>query len=125
MSFWQLGQVIESPPQSSSLSLSYPKYVNSPRKVSRIGSLNPLGSILQELLHRRGDMTRLRENHVLELRLIGAERIHGGHALHGGVQFFEQLIGDARCDFRPVAPAQHVFISHDDAVRLSNRGGNG
>jgi len=63
-------------------------------------------------------MARLREDHILELRLIRAKRIHGGDALYGGVQLFEEFVRDARSDFRAVAPAQHVFIGHDEPVRL-------
>src|SRR6267154_2574387 len=70
-------------------------------------------------------MLGLRQNNIFELRLVGAESVHGGHALHGGVELFEKFVGDARSDFGAETPAQHVFVGHDYAVILAHGGGDG
>src|SRR5438445_191958 len=41
-------------------------------------------------------MARLRDDHVLELRLIRAKRIHAGDALYSGVRLFEDFVGRAQ-----------------------------
>ena len=49
-------------------------------------------------------------------RLVRHEGIRRGHAANRRVEIFEELIGDTRGDLRAIAPAQHVFVSHDHAV---------
>src|SRR6266850_5960539 len=70
-------------------------------------------------------MLGLRQNNIFELRLVGAEGVHGRHALHGSVQLFKKFVGNARGDFGAETPAQHVFIGNDDAVILAHGGGDG
>ena len=57
--------------------------------------------------------------------MVATEGVGGGNALYGGVEFFEQFFSDAGGDLSTVAPTQHVFVSDDYAVRLSNGCGNG
>ena len=71
------------------------------------------------------DVACLREDHVFQFRLVGAESVHGSDALYGGVEFFEEFVGDAGGDFGAVAPAQHIFVGHDDAMRFADRCGDG
>src|SRR5258707_10785578 len=70
-------------------------------------------------------MLGLRKDNIFELWLVGAESVHGGDALDGGVQFVEKFVGDARGDFGAETPAQHVFVSDDDAMILAHGGGDG
>src|SRR6267378_1185263 len=70
-------------------------------------------------------MLGLRQNNIFELRLVGAEGVHGGHALDRGVELFEKFVGYARCDFGAETPAQHIFIGHDYAMILAHGGGDG
>src|SRR5260370_36842564 len=84
-----------------------------------------LASVVQKLAHRRKNMLGLRTDNIFELWLVGAESVHGGDALDGGVQFVEKFVGDARSDFGAETPAQHVFVSDDDAMILAHGGGDG
>src|SRR2546427_8848978 len=56
--------------------------------------------------------------------MVHVEGIHGPPALDGRIQLVDQLVGNARGDFPAVAPAPHIFVRDDHAVRLSNRRGN-
>src|ERR1700686_2665439 len=125
MSFWQFTQVIGSPPQSDFPGVPTYKYANAPEKVSSPESLKPIGSVLQKLLHGRRNVARLGKDHILQLGLVRAERIHGRDAPDRGIQLLEKFVRNARRDLRAIAPAQHVFVSHDDPVRLSNGRRNG
>src|SRR5260370_26656331 len=84
-----------------------------------------LASVVQKPAHRRKNMLGLRKDNIFELWLVGAESVHGGDALDGGVQFVEKFVGDAGGDFGPETPAQHVFVSDDDALILAHGGGDG
>src|SRR6266403_3625011 len=84
-----------------------------------------LVSVVQKLAHRRKNMLRLRQDNIFELGLVGAEGVHGGHALDRGVEFFEKFIGNAGGDFGAETPAQHIFIGHDYAVILAHGGSDG
>src|SRR5882762_4728104 len=129
MSFWQFTQVIESPPQSDFPGVPTYQYANAPEKVSTPKSLKPslkpIVSVLQKLLHGRCNVARLGKDHILELRLVRAEGIHCRNAPDRGVQLLEEFVRNTRRDLRAVPPAQHVFVSHKDSVRLSNGGRNG
>ena len=80
-------------------------YVDGVEKVSSRNSLKPMRSILQKLFHRRRDVAGLRQDYILELRLVRAEGVHGGNAPDRGVQLLEEFVGDARRDFSAIAPA--------------------
>src|SRR5258708_23417 len=125
MSFRQFTQVIGSPPQDNLIWRPYHKYANAPEIVSSRNSLKPAGSILQKLLDRCRNVARLGKDYVFKLRLIRAKSIHGRHTPHRGVKLLEEFVPNARRDLRAIAPAQHVFISHDDPVRLPNSRRNG
>src|SRR5216683_359977 len=84
-----------------------------------------LASVVQKLAHRRKNMLGLRKDNIFELGLVGAEGVHGSDAFDGGVELIEKLVGDARGDFRAKTPAQHVFISDDDAMIFAHGGGDG
>src|SRR5260370_16631096 len=81
--------------------------------------------VVQKLAHRRKNMLGLRKDNIFELWLVGAESVHGGDALDGGVQFVEKFVGDARGDFGAETPAQHVFVSDDDPMILPPGGDDG
>src|ERR1035438_1896145 len=51
---------------------------------------------------------RLRQDGILEDRLICHEGIQRADALDRGVKFIEKLVGDARSDFGAVSPTEHV-----------------
>src|SRR5437899_4777611 len=51
-----------------------------PKKFPRGNSLNPNASILQKLLYGRQNVACLRQDDVLQLRLVRAEGIHRGNA---------------------------------------------
>jgi hypothetical protein len=55
--------------------------------------------VFQELLNGGGEMFGLRKDYVFELGVIGAEGVHGGHALHWGIQLVEEFFGNAGGDF--------------------------
>ncbi len=101
------------------------KYVNAPKKVSWRNSLEPTGSILQKLFHGCRDVARLGKDDVLQFGLVRAEGIHGRNALDRRIQLLEKFVRDTRRDLCAIAPAQHVFVSHDHPVRLSNGRRNG
>src|SRR5258708_30085320 len=102
MCFWQFTQVIGSPPQSDFPGVPTYKYANAPEKVSSRNTLRPIGLILQKLLHRRRNVARLGKDHILELRLIRAEGIHGRNTPHRGVEFLEEFVRNARRDLRAI-----------------------
>src|SRR5258707_1057750 len=104
MSFWQLTQVIGSPPQSDFPSVPTHKYANAPEKVSSPESLIPRISIPHSLLPRRRNVARLGQAHVLQLGLVGAEGIHGRNAPDRRIQLLEEFVGDARRDLRAYQP---------------------
>src|ERR1700689_4154153 len=62
--------------------------------------------ILRKLRHCPVQILRLWQNLVLQDRLIGDEGVLRGYALHRSIQLVEQLVGDARRDLGPIAPAQ-------------------
>src|SRR5580704_10151014 len=81
-------------------------------------SVNP--SVVEDVFDGGDDSFGLGEDDVFELRLVGAEGVHGGDALNRGVEFGEQLFADAGGDFGAVAEAAHVFVGNDDAVILAD-----
>ena len=61
-------------------------------------------------------MARLWKDHVLELRLVGAKRIHGRHAPDRSVQLVEQLVREARRTSEQIiedAERQAALIRHE------------
>src|SRR5712664_2384811 len=81
--------------------------------------------VFEELFDGRDDVLGLRKDNIFELRLVGAEGVHGGDAFDRRIELLEKLVGDARGDFRAETPAQHVFVGHDDAMILAYGGGDG
>src|SRR5260221_14266643 len=74
--------------------------------------------VLEKSVYRRGDVVGLRKDGVFEFRVITAEGVSGGNALYLRGEVFEQFLSNAGGDFRPVAPAQPVFVRNDDAKRF-------
>jgi len=56
----------------------------------------------QKLLHGRCNVARLGKDHILQLRLIRAEGIHGRYAPDRGVQLLEEFVRNARGDLRSI-----------------------
>src|SRR5215470_1847346 len=83
------------------------------------------GLVGDQLLDRRSDVVGLRQDDIFQLGLVGAEGIHGSDTLDRRVELVEEFIGDARGDFSAVAPAEHIFVSDDDAMGLAHCGGDG
>ena len=67
----------------------------------------------------------LGQDGVFQHRLVGDEGVHGADAADRRVEIVEELIGDAGGDLCAVAPAEHVFVGHDDAAGLADRRGDG
>src|SRR2546429_10019002 len=80
MSFWQLTQVIGSPPQSYFLGFPISNYANGVEKVSSRSSVKPNGSVLQKLLYGCRNVARLRQDHLFQPPLGRAERIQNPDA---------------------------------------------
>src|ERR1700722_6266242 len=81
-------------------------------------------SVVEDVFDGGDDGFGLGEDDVFELGLVGAERVHGGDALYGGVELVEKLFADAGGDFGAVAEAAHVFEGNDDArIFAEGRGG--
>ncbi len=78
-------------------------------------------SIRREIANCPDNIRRLRQDRVLERRVIRAERVRRGHAPHRSVQLAEKFVRNARCDFRAVAPRAHILVRDDHAVRLASR----
>src|SRR6266478_2381578 len=119
---------MDSPPQSGFSLTSVQSYEWGRQKVSCANFLfgaEALASVVQKLADRRKNMLGLRKDNIFELWLIGAEGVHGGAALDGGVELVEKLVGDAGGDFRAETPAQHVFICHEDTMIFAHGGGDG
>src|SRR6266436_219579 len=119
---------MDSPPQSGFSLTSVQSYEWGRQKVSCANFLfgaEALASGVQKLADRRKNMLGLRKDNIFELWLIGAEGVHGGDALDGGVELVEKLVGDAGGDFRAETPAQHVFICHEDTMIFAHGGGDG
>src|SRR5215467_2778787 len=81
-------------------------------------------SVFEQLLDPCYHRIRLRQNHILELGLVGAERIDGRDSLYRRIQLIEQLVADASRELSSVTPTQHVFIGYDHAMRLAHRRAN-
>src|SRR6266446_2918368 len=107
MSFWQLTQVIGSPPQSDLFGVPT-EYLRKWGRKSflRGNSLKPIGSIFQKLLHGRRNVARLWQDYVLEFRLVRAEGIHRRNSPDWGFQILKEFIRNARRDFRAISPAR-------------------
>src|SRR5580698_5380605 len=60
---------------------------------------------LCQFFHRPKQIARLRQNGVLQNRLIGDEGVSRGNSLYRRIQMMEQLVGNAGCDFGAVSPA--------------------
>src|ERR1700689_1236136 len=60
---------------------------------------------LRQLLHCPEQVARLRQNRILENRLISDERVSRCHALHRSIEMMKELVGDSRGDLRAVSPA--------------------
>src|SRR5260221_5935903 len=74
--------------------------------------------VLEKTVYRRGDIVGLRKDGVFEFRVITAEGVSSCKALYLRGEVFEQFLSNAGGDFRPVAPAQPVFVRNDDAKRF-------
>src|SRR5580704_16160378 len=86
-------------------------------------SVNP--SIVEDVFDGGDDSFGLGEDDVFELRLVGAEGVHGGDALDWGVELGEELFADAGCDFGAVAEAAHVFVGDNDTMIFAHGRGDG
>ena len=101
------------------------EYAQMSGKVSYAASQMDGGLVLEYLFNGGSNVAGLRQNLVFELGLVGAESVLGGDAAHRRVEFVEKFVGDARGDFRAVAPGTHVFVGDDDAVGLAHARGDG
>src|SRR5258708_39809632 len=81
-------------------------------------------SIGQQFLDSSAQIARLRKNFIFKIWMIGTEGVHRRNAPHWGVQLIEELVGDARSDFSPVSPGEHVLICDDHAIGLAHSGGD-
>ena len=71
--------------------------------------------------HLRHQIFHLRQNLVLELRIVADPGIQRADAAHRRVQTLEQLIRDASRDFRAVAPRQAVLVRDHHAAGFLDR----
>src|SRR5256884_9988093 len=113
MSFWQLTQVIGSPPQSYFLGFPISNYANGVEKVSSRSSVKPNGSVLQKLLYGCRNVARLRQDHVFELRLGRAERIHSRDALDWRVWVFKKVVPDPPGGLPALSPPQKYPLNYN------------
>src|SRR5579872_1781827 len=88
-----------------------------------------LSDWLKGLLHLPADQTfrfardaiHLRENLLLELRMIGDPGILRRDTPHGSVEMLEQLTRDAGRNFGAVTPGKRVLVSDQRAAGLLYR----
>src|SRR2546430_3578527 len=106
MSFWQLTQVIGSPPQSYFLGFPISNYANGVEKVSSRSSVKPNGSVLQKLLYGCRNVARLRQDHVFQLPLVRAETIHSRDAPDLRGQPLQKFRRQPPRDLPPQSPTQ-------------------
>ena len=81
-------------------------------------------SIRPQLHNRLEDRLRLRQDRILQNRLIRHKRVHRANPPHRRVERIEQLLANPRGDLRAVAPTEHIFVRYDHAARLPHRLGN-
>src|SRR5215475_10935575 len=123
MFFWQLEQIMEGTSRKKeSLNSFYSKIREREVKSFRYPAWE---LVLEDLLHRRRQILHLRQDHILELWLVRAKRIHRRDALHWRIEFMEQFTGNARRDLGAKTPAEHVFVRNDYAVVFADRRGDG
>src|ERR1700722_15671562 len=89
-----------------------------------LGQQSDDGLIVEDVFDGGDDGFGLGEDDVFELGLVGAEGVHGGDALYGGVELVEKLFADAGGDFGAVAEAAHVFVGNDDAMIFADGRGD-
>src|SRR5207302_1456493 len=82
-----------------------------------------LSLISGQLQHRAIQIFWLRQDDVLQHRLIRHEYVFRSDAAHRRIQIIEQFAGNARGNLRAVAPAEHVFVHHNHTVSLAHRRG--
>ncbi len=79
-----------------------------------------LALVLGQLFHRTEQVVRLRQDGILENRLVGHECVGRSYAADRRIEMIEELIGNASRDLRAVAPTQRVFVGHEGTVRSSH-----
>ena len=72
--------------------------------------------IFRQFLHGPKKVRGLRQDGVFQHRVVGDEDVRGGHTAYGGIEMFEELVGDAGGDFGAVSPAQGVFVGDQCAA---------
>src|SRR5437763_10031599 len=78
-------------------------------------------SIRQQFFHLHSQVLRLWKNSRFEPRVVPDPGVHGAHAPDRRIQAGEELVGDARRDFRAITPRKTVFVRDDDAAGLLHR----
>ena len=74
-----------------------------------------------QLPDRGRDTLHLRQDHILQFRGIGHERVRRRSPHHGRVEPGEVLPGDARGDLRPEPPRQRILVRDQHPVGLAHR----
>src|SRR5882724_1038841 len=67
----------------------------------------------------------LRQDGVLQLRMIAHPGVEGANAAHGRIQAIEKLVGDARGNFGAVTEGDAVLVRHQNAAGLFDGDANG
>ncbi len=81
-----------------------------------------LNLVFQQLFDGIDQVGSLGQDYVFQIRLVGAEGVHGSDAAHRRVELLKKFIGNARGNFRAVTlNPEHVFVGHDDAMIFSHR----
>src|SRR5262252_691341 len=74
--------------------------------------------ISHDLLDRLQHVGGLREDFLLEIRMVRDGRVERRDAANRRVEVLEELVGDARGDLGAESARQLVLVRDDDAVRL-------
>ena len=61
------------------------------------------------------DVFGLRQDRVLEIRMVTDPGVHGGYAAHGCVQVFEEIAGYASRDLGSVTEAEGILVNDKNA----------
>src|SRR3954449_8440675 len=86
-----------------------------PRPTAKTASLAKV-SVTQNTFRFANQVFGLRQDFVLEFRVIGHPSIECADTADGSVETAEEFTRNSRRDLRSVAPRQTVFMGHHDSV---------
>src|SRR5882762_599963 len=74
-----------------------------------------------QVAHGLREVFHLWQDEILEPGCVADERVGRGHSLHGRVQPWEALVGDAGGDLGAVTPRLRILVRNQHLVGLDHR----